>query len=435
MQKRSVGLCTLGCKVAQYETEALSEAFSHVGFTVRPFESVCDVYVINTCTVTAESDRKSRQMIRRAHKYNPHAVIMVTGCYAQSAKEKLLTIDGVAYVSGNEAKMQMPKRAIALLDGSCSKGISECYAVQEAVFEPMQIEHAPRTRAYIKIEDGCDAHCTYCAIAAARGCVRSKAPEDVLDEVATLASAGTREVVLTGIETSAYGRDLHECTLVDLLERLDERRLVERIRLGSMSPEFFREKTVARLARLSSLTPHFHLSLQSGSTAVLNRMKRRYTREMALSHIKNLRKAIPNLELTADFIVGFPGETEEDFRDTVSFVQEVQFLDLHVFAYSPRENTPAAAFEGQIAEDVKRNRSKTLISVGHQLRQARFERVAQEDGVEVLFEQRDAHGLYLGHTASFIPVAVQTDEDLHGQIKRVDQLHVEKKRLTGRLLP
>ncbi len=421
--------------MAQYETEALAEAFSRVGFTVCPFEGACDVYVINTCTVTAESDRKSRQMIRRAHKYNPHAVIMVTGCYAQSAKEKLLAIDGVAYVSGNEAKMQMPKRAIALLDGTCPKGISECYGVQDAIFEPMQIDHAPRTRAYIKIEDGCDAHCTYCAIAAARGCVRSKAPEDVLDEVATLASSGTREVVLTGIETSAYGRDLRECTLVDLLERLDERRLVSRIRLGSMSPEFFREKTVARLARLSSLTPHFHLSLQSGSTAVLNRMKRRYTREMTLSHIGNLRKAIPNLELTADFIVGFPGETEEDFQNTVSFVQEAQFLDLHVFAYSPRQNTPAAAFEGQIAEDVKHNRSKILISVGQELRQARFERAAQGNEVEVLFEQRDADGLYLGHTASFIPVAVRTDEDLHGQIKRVDQLRVEKKRLTGRLLP
>ncbi|MCQ2385574.1 MAG: MiaB/RimO family radical SAM methylthiotransferase [Clostridia bacterium] len=299
---RRVGLCTLGCKVAQYETEAMTEAFVRNGFAVGNFEEKCDVYVINTCTVTAESDRKSRQMIRRAVRQNPDALVMVTGCYAQTSPEKIASIDGVSYVIGSEGKMRIPQKALELTarQSSC---IIDLLPLANSGFEPMTVQGAPRTRAYVKIEDGCECRCTYCAIPGARGHVRSKAPGDVINEVNGLARGGVLEVVLTGIETASYGVDLDGYRLADLLEDLEVKSDISRIRLGSLTPELMKPDFVERIRHLTKLVPHFHLSMQSGADAVLRNMKRRYNAEQALSALSRLRDAIPGAQFTTDKMV------------------------------------------------------------------------------------------------------------------------------------
>ena len=359
-----VGLYTLGCKVSQYETEAVAEAFVGAGFELCSFKDVCDVYVVNTCTVTAESDRKSRQIIRRANRTNPEALIMVMGCYSERSASEVLGLRGVACVIGTEGKMRLPEKALALLAERQSSGrvfpIASVLPLENAVFEPMTVKSAPRTRAYVKIEDGCECRCTYCAISLARGNVRSKRAEDILAEIQGLCDGGTREVVLTGIETSSYGADFSSYGLIDLLEKIEKESPVSRIRLGSLSPEWLKMDVIDRLSALSKLTPHFHLSVQSGSSAVLRNMKRRYNKEMALSSVLALREQIPTVEFTADMMVGFPGETQEDFEETMDFARQAAFLDMHVFAFSPRKGTPAASFEGQIDEETKKERSARL---------------------------------------------------------------------------
>lgn len=433
----TVGLYTLGCKVSQYETEAIAEAFEKKGFHVVPFEDTADVYVINTCTVTAESDRKCRQVIRRAIHQNPDAVTMVVGCYAQTSSDEILKISGVSYVSGTDGKLRLPDKALLLLQ---SKGegtrppLCETASLEDAVFEPMCITRAPRTRAYVKIEDGCECRCTYCAIPGARGSVRSKKPEDVLKEIEGLVRGGTREVVLTGIETASYGGDLDGFHLIDLLEMLDQRSSVERIRLGSLTPEMMGKETVARLSRLKKLVPHFHLSVQSGSDVVLRGMKRRYNAKMAADALARLRAAIPGVQFTTDIMVGFPGETEEAFRETYAFCENARFLDMHVFAYSKRKNTPAAQMAEQVSEEEKRRRSAALIALRTHMREEILCSLAEGgEAISVLFETKEK-GFYTGHSDAFVPVRVKTEEDLHGLLRRVRPFDVEDGALCGELI-
>ena len=394
----TVGLYTLGCKVSQYETEAIAEAFEKKGFRVIPFEDAADVYVINTCTVTAESDRKCRQVIRRAIGRTPLAVVMVVGCYAQTSSEEIIKIPGVSYVSGTDGKLRLPEKALFLLESKGERDASplcETTSLEGASFEPMCITRAPRTRAYVKIEDGCECRCAYCAIPGARGNVRSKAPEDVLSEVEGLVRGGTREVVLTGIETASYGADFDGFRLIDLLEWLDEKSSVERIRLGSLTPEMMREETVTRLSRLKKLVPHFHLSMQSGSDVVLKGMKRRYNAKMAKDALVRLRAAISGVQFTTDIMVGFPGETDEAFAETYAFCKEARFLDMHVFAYSKRKNTPAALMAGQVVEEEKRKRSAALIALRTHMREEILSSLAAKgESLSVLFETEE-NGFYI----------------------------------------
>jgi len=433
----SVGLATLGCKVSQYETEAVAEAFEARGFRIVDFSEHADVYVINTCTVTAESDRKSRQMVRRAYRQNPNAVIMVMGCYAQTSPEEIAAIDGVSYISGTNGKMLLPDAACKLLSDKLEKAVLPVYAVTSldgASFESMSVRHAPRTRAYVKIEDGCECRCTYCAIPGARGCVRSKKPEDVLREIEVLAAGGTREVVLTGIETASYGVDLSDCRLIDLLEMLDEKSSITRIRLGSLTPEIMRSDFIGRLAKLKKLVPHFHLSMQSGSDSVLRGMKRRYNTEMALFALQGLRAAIPHMQFTTDMMVGFPGETDAAFEETMAFSQKAAFLDMHVFAYSRRPGTPAASYEDQVPESVKKERSAKLIALAARMRQENLEKIVREnDSVSVLFETEE-NGIWHGHSDEFAPVCVASDRELHGRICRVRPQKVQNGYIVGSLL-
>ena len=424
----SVGIITLGCKVNQYESEAIAEAFEAQGFTVCAPHLPCDVYVVNTCTVTAESDRKAGQLIRRAALKNPNARILVTGCFSQSQPERAAALAHVDYVCGNTDKLSVVKMAKKLLNTPKGEPILCVSDVQTAPFEPMTITHFDRTRAYVKIEDGCENRCAYCAIPGARGKVRSKPLADVVSEVEGLVRGGCREVVLTGIETASWGKDLEGVTLADLLFAVDQIEGLERMRLGSLDPTVMREEFVQRIAKMRTVVPHFHLSMQSGSAKVLAAMRRKYNPEQAMAGIERLRAAMPDVELTTDFIVGFPGETEEDFAATMAFAEKAEFLQMHVFAYSKREGTPAATMPGQIPADVKKQRSAALIALSNKLTQARLLRALEKPLRTVLFETYE-NGFAVGHTDEFFEVAVPSDIPLHAQLRTVRLLRAEDGRL------
>ena len=411
---RKAAFYTLGCKVSQYETEAISEAFRERGYEIGSFSEMCDVYVINTCTVTAEADRKSRQIIRRAKKINPDAKVLVCGCYSQRSPDEVERIPDVDAVIGSAGKMELVDIAERLLSGAERE--IHVTDIDEEPFEPMRITEGPRTRVYVKIEDGCECRCTYCAIPSARGKVRSKPREDVIAEVEALSKSGVREIVLTGIETGSYGADFDfDYRLADLIAELDERKSAEVIRLGSLAPELIGESFVNKTRGLSILAPHFHLSIQSGADNVLRGMKRRYSRKMALENIRKIKEAFPRVTFTTDIMVGFPGESDEDFLDSVSFVREVGFLDGHVFAYSKRKNTPAEKYPDQVPEDVKRKRSEELIRVVAEVRgKVLSDIVRSGDALPTVFETYDGEW-WQGHSDNFATVRVKCENDIHGE--------------------
>lgn len=419
IQKPTMGLLTQGCKVNQYESEAIAEAAVREGFEIRSGEGLCDVYVINTCTVTAESDRKAGQLVRRVHAKNPNAIILVTGCFAQSDPSAVARLGGVDDICGNTDKLSVVRLAKQLLEaGKRSAPSVRVGDVMTAPFEPMTITRFDRTRAYVKIEDGCENRCTYCAIPSARGRVRSKPLADVMSEVEGLVRGGCREVVLTGIETASWGRDLSGVDLADLLEAVDTIDGIGRVRLGSLDPSLMKQPFVDRIAKLRSLAPHFHISMQSGSSTVLAAMRRKYNRDMAMAGIERLRAAFPTLELTTDFIVGFPGETDADFEETMSFARAADFLQMHVFAYSRRAGTLAAEMKNQVPTAVKKQRSAALITLGAELRQGRLLHALECPTREVLFESFE-NGLAVGHTDNFLEVAVPTSAPLHSELRNV----------------
>ncbi len=419
--KGTVGILTLGCKVNQYESEAIGELFEARGFHVLPHTEVCDIYVINTCTVTAESDRKARQMIRRLAAKNKNAYILVSGCLSQVDPESIASLEGVDYISGNGNKSKIPEIAEKLfLLGQKSKiPVIEVSESTLDCFESMQIRKFDRTRAYIKIEDGCESHCTYCIIPSARGPIRSKPMHEVIAEVETLTAAGLCEVVLTGIETASYGKDLADGSLAELLEKVDALPNIGRVRLGSLDPSLMKQAFVDHIAPLRSLAPHFHISMQSGSDKILSQMKRKYNRKMALDGMERLRKAIPDVMFTTDMIVGFPGETEEDFEQTLAFAREAKFLMIHVFPYSKRKGTPAAEMDGQVPETVKKNRVAILSKVAAEIRAELLENwVKTHENALVLFEEYE-NGQAIGHTADFVRVCVPSPVSLHSQFVTV----------------
>ena len=419
----TVSFSALGCKVSQYEIEALREAFLLDGFLETRADA--DVVVVNTCTVTEEADRKCRKAVRRLHRQHPAAHILLLGCYAQSAPREAAALPGVSYVGGTADKMQAIRVARALLgkpQGTAEIAVKELAAVP---YEPMEVSSSPRTRAYVKIADGCDCHCTYCAIPAARGPVRSREPGEILCEIKRLIEGGVREVVLIGIETASYGRDRRDgYRLIDLLEEVD-RLPIERFRLGSLTPEVLRGDFIPRASRLTRLAPHFHLSVQSGSDAVLALMRRRYNTKMARQAIGELKAAIPGVQLTADFIVGFPGESKENFIETMRFCEEAGFLSMHVFAYSPRAGTPAATMEGQVEESEKAARSAALSSLAARMGEEILgEIAARGEPLSVLFETVSG-GLATGHTPSFLPVRVKTQRRIGGRVLSTIPIGVE----------
>lgn len=419
LQDKTVGILTLGCKVNQYESEAIGEALEKCGFTLKDASKPCDAYIINTCTVTGESDRKARQFIRRAISANPNAYIIVTGCMAESNKKSISDIVGVDAIIGNAKKLD----TVTVLCDLIEKGAKTTPAIESipplvsSPFEKMSITKFNRTRAYVKIEDGCENKCAYCAIPAARGPVRSKSPEDVIDEVKKLTENGCREIVLTGIETASYGIDIGKYPLSELLAKVDIVENVGRIRLGSLDPSLMKEAFTDRISGLKNLAPHFHLSMQSGSNRILALMKRKYNRETALKNIEYLRKRLPEVQFTTDMIVGFPGESEEDFLETLDFVKKARFLEIHVFAYSKRKGTLAYDMKDQVDEQTKHARSARLSALQAEIKN---EILSDYVGkmVSVLFETHKK-GISKGHTPSFIEVAAESQVHLDGEIRTV----------------
>lgn len=405
--RQTVGIYTLGCKVNQYESQAIAERCEALGILVLPPEEICDAYIINTCTVTGEADRKARQYIRRAISQNPEAKIIVTGCFSQLNPRTVAEIPGVDYICGNTNKLAAAEIAAELLRASQKNQNPEISVsdIKAAGFEPMQIKSFGRTRAFLKIEDGCESNCAYCIIPAARGKIRSKPLAEVVSEVKTLIGAGCHEVVLTGIETAAYGRDLGT-DLSSLLEEIDNIEGIGRVRLGSLDPALLRPRFIERISKLRSLAPHFHISIQSGCDRVLALMRRKYNTGMARRALADLRAAFPGVQFTADMIVGFPGETDTDFADTLDFVRWAKFLSIHVFPYSRRPGTAAAQIPEQVPADIKKQRWDELDRLQSTIRRGILDDIVANSPVqEVLFENPEEKEAF-GHTASFIGVSV-----------------------------
>jgi threonylcarbamoyladenosine tRNA methylthiotransferase MtaB len=432
---RTVGIYTLGCKVNQYESEAIAEHLEKNGCSVISASESCDAYIINTCTVTAESDRKARQFIRRAISKNKNAYIIVTGCFAQSSPEDIAKIEGVDFICGNGEKLTAAKKLIEYFNTEKTKGTPEISVgdIDKACFEEMSITKFERTRAYVKIEDGCENRCAYCIIPSARGKVRSKAPQSIISEVEALVKNGCKEIVLTGIETASYGKDLGDVTLADLLCRVDKINGLERVRLGSLDPSLITPKFVDKISRLTKLAPHFHLSLQSGSSRVLALMRRKYNADMAMNAIKLLRESIPHVSFTTDVIVGFPQESEENFEETVEFVKNAKFLMVHIFPYSSRKGTEASKMKGQISTEEKARRLHRLEKIANAARQEILQdECASGLPKKVLFETYE-NGFAVGHTASFLEVAVPSPLPIRSEIRTVTLLKVENGRIIGKL--
>lgn len=424
---------TLGCKVNQYESEAIAEELLRAGLVQVAFEDTADIYIVNTCSVTAEGERKVRQVIRRANKKNPAAAILITGCYAQVDGDRLAELPGVRFVCGNLRKMRAAEVALAIADGSLDSTAPtvEVASLEGADFEKMTIRRSERTRAYLKIEDGCESKCAYCIIPRARGPIRSKPMDEVVEEARALVEAGYKEIVLTGIEISAYGKDLSE-KLPDLLRSLDNLPGLERIRLGSLDPSLLTPAYTELLKGITHLAPQFHLSLQSGCDRTLNAMRRRYNTAMVRRNVDAIRAAFHDACFTGDVIVGFPGESEEDFQSTAAFIGSLDLLDCHIFPYSIRPGTEAATMSGQLPGDVKENRVHALEAVIAESHRRVLE--AQIGKILPILFEEERDGLWIGRTPSFVEVAVTSSRPLHGEILPVRLTAIDCNRLAGELL-
>lgn len=408
---------TLGCKVNQYETEAMAELFSDAGYEICDFGEIADVYVVNTCSVTNMGDRKSRQVIRRAKKNNPDAIIAVTGCYAQTAPEEVLSIEGVNLVLGTKDRKNIVARVEALSSKSSVNSVTNIMDNHE--FEELHIKnYSDRTRAFIKIQEGCSQFCSYCIIPYARGPVRSRDEAEVLTEIERLAENGFAEIILVGIHVASYGKDLGNTSLEELLAKADKIGGVRRIRLSSIEPMTLNRSFVDKIKSSKKLCPHFHISLQSGCDETLARMNRKYTTAQYKEIVDGLRESFPNVAITTDIMVGFPGETDEEFNKTLEFTRDIQFADAHVFQYSPRRGTPAARRTDQISPEIKEKRSKLIIEAAEKSRDAFLERHIGKT-VSVLFEQIARDGCFEGKTDNYINVHVKSDEDLSGTFRNV----------------
>ena len=419
---RKAALHNLGCKVNAYETEAMQEMLEQNCYEIVPFAEGADVYVINTCTVTNMADRKSRQMLHRARKMNPNAVVVAAGCYVQAQGAK--ADDCIDIIIGNNKK----KDLIAILDEHFAK-IEEKEPQVELIdiahtheYEEMRVSRqAEHTRANVKVQDGCNQFCSYCIIPYARGRVRSRKMEDVLAEVHTLASNGYQEIVLTGIHLSSYGIDTGE-NLLELIRAVHQVEGILRIRLGSLEPRIITREFAEGIAALPKMCPHFHLSLQSGCNTTLKRMNRRYTAEEYYEKCELLREVFDHPALTTDVIVGFPGETEEEFRESKAFLEKVNFYETHIFKYSRRQGTKAAEMKDQVPEPVKTERSNQLIALGKVNKKAFEDRLIGQT-VEVLMEeeiQRDGETWQIGHTREYVKVGRKTEENLANQLINVE---------------
>jgi threonylcarbamoyladenosine tRNA methylthiotransferase MtaB len=429
---KRVAFYTLGCKVNQYETEAMAEAFERAGYTPVDFEEAADVYVINTCTVTSLSSRKSRQAIRRARQKNSKAVVAAVGCYPQTSKEEVESMQEVDIIVGTAERQRLPAYVEEILKGK--ERISAVGDImKERSFGDLRIErYKSRTRAFMKIQDGCSQFCSYCIIPYARGPIRSRPHEEVLREVHKLVEAGFKEIVLTGIHIASYGKDQGQIRLSDLIRMIHDVEGIRRIRLGSVEPTMITDEFTAEAARLEKLSPHYHISLQSGCDETLARMNRKYTTADYEKSVELLRERIPDVAVTTDVMVGFPGETEKEFETTYRFLEKIRFAKMHVFKYSPRKGTPAARYENQVDGGTKEERSARLIELSDRC-QMEFNRSFIGRAMPVLYEQesKNMKGWYEGLTPNYIRVLTRGNADIVGNIMPTQLLEAEKDFIFG----
>lgn len=412
-KKPRAAIVTLGCRVNQYESEAIAGLLEADGFEIVPFGTPADVTIVNTCTVTAESDRKSRQHIRRAVSASPDGKVIVTGCFAQVSPEDAAAIDGVSAVTGNAEKSRIPALARDLYEGRLPEARILPSDLENAPYDTLTLPAPRRARAFIKIEDGCENRCAYCIIPAARGKVRSKEPAAILCEAQALARAGCPEITLTGIETAAYGRDSGGAfSLTTLLADLGHVAGIHRIGLGSLDPSLMRDAFLQTAASVPAVLPHFHLSLQSGSSSVLRRMRRPYNAEKAMERIDALRRIFPEAMLTADMIVGFPGESDAEFEETLDFCQKSRFMHLHIFPYSIRKGTEAAGMPEQIPDPIKKERAARLAEQQRQIKAeilADYTEKHKNAPVSLLIEEHK-DGYALGHSEHFVEIRIPAED-------------------------
>lgn len=416
---KKAALHNLGCKVNAYETEAMQHLLEEAGYEIVPFTQKADVYVINTCSVTNMADRKSRQMLHKAKKNNPDSIVVAAGCYVQTSEKEVLNDLSVDIVIGNDRKHDLVRLLEEYSLDSVNDTVDDINDGKhdfEELFIDQTKEH---TRAFIKVQDGCNQFCSYCIIPYARGRVRSRRFENVIAEVERLAANGFKEVVLTGIHLSSYGVDFEEATgLLELIQAVNAVKGIERIRLGSLEPKIVTEHFASELSKLDKICPHFHLSLQSGCDSTLKRMNRKYTTKEYESGCELLRKYFVHPAITTDVIVGFPGETEEEFAQTKAYLERIHFYEMHIFKYSKRKGTRAAVMPDQIDEQIKAARSEKLIALGHDMSEE-FRKFYIGKNEEVLFEEKAVIGdkeYFVGYTKEYVKVAKETDENLENQI-------------------
>jgi len=433
--KKKVAFMTLGCKVNTYDSEAMMEIFEVAGYAVVDFSEVADVYVINTCTITNLGDQKSRKMMRKAKRLNPEGIICAVGCYVQASPDEVEKIQEVDLMIGTKNRGEILNYLDAhLKDHNNRDFVSDI--MDEKIFESLVISEVKRkTRAFIKIQEGCNQFCTYCIVPYARGPVRSRPMADVVAEVVRVVDIGYQEVILTGIHIASYGVDQGASDLIDLMEELDKIPGLKRIRLGSMEPKFITEDRLKRLFLIKSFCPHFHLSLQSGSDPVLKRMARHYTTAEYLGIVEKIREYFPLAALTTDVMVGFPGETIDEFNQTLAFAERVGFYQIHVFKYSKRRGTRAADFPNQVEEDTKTKRSHILAELSQELEVA-FLKKNHGQTARVLFEAYTKGNSHQGHTENYIPVMFTSEEKIDGRILELRVSYTKRyaNKLTGNIL-
>lgn len=430
---KKVEFYTLGCKVNQYESEALEEIFIKNGYKLTKEDEIADVYVINTCTVTNLSTRKSRQMIRRKKKENPKAIIAVLGCYAQVFHEDLEALDEVDVIIGTEDKNRIVELVESVNGDEKVNIVSKLE--KDILYEPLQItNYQDMTRAFIKIQDGCNMYCSYCIIPYARGPIRSRNFNEIIDEVKDLVKKGFKEIVLTGIHIASYGKDLNKTNyLIELIEKLNEIDELERIRFSSLEPRLVTEEFLERLNKCEKVCDHFHLSLQSGSDEILKKMNRKYDTSEYKNIVDNIRNFYPEAGITTDIIVGFPTETDENFKETLETVKDIKFSQIHVFKYSIRDGTIAAKM-AQVDGNIKNDRSDILINLEEELKLEFLDKYIDTE-LDVLFEERSQDEKYMeGYSTNYIRVKIPFNEDLIGKIKKVKIKAREEDKLIGTLI-
>lgn len=413
-----VAFYTLGCKVNQYESAAMAELFENRGYTIVDFDSEADVYIINTCNVTNESARKSRQIIRKAIRSNPTAKVAVVGCYAQTNADEILKIPGVSVILGTKDRQKIVD-LLQQSDKTEAPVVDIKNVMKEETFEEIAVKgHRQKTRAFLKIEDGCNMFCSYCIIPYARGPVRSRMLNNILNEAENLAKDGFKEIVLTGIHLGLYGTDLKDKTsLLDVISEIAKIQGIERIRLSSIEIIELTDEFLLGLSKIDKFCHHFHVPLQSGCDSVLQRMNRRYTTAEFAERVRRIRELLSDASITTDVIVGFPGETDEEFEQTKNFIKAIDFSKLHVFPFSPRKGTPAAAMTNQVEKDIKSTRCHELLKLSEKL-EGNFRNKFLNSSQKVLFEDKTSNGLYEGFTENYIKVVAPStsNADLHNKI-------------------